>query len=89
MARQFKQDAIALTVSRLAEQARGPPVDEFGLAITALECARNLKQRARLSSKSIELIAELAGTLRDVGESQKSPFLLGIAEALDDWLIWA
>lgn len=65
-------------------------VDEFEEAIEALRLARKLKRAARHSAMSANKIGAAASRIRNAGKEIQSPLLVGVAEALEDWLIgWA
>lgn len=61
--------------------------DEIGYAIAILRLIQRTRERAP-SDLQTQRIADIVAGLRYAGEAQRSPLLTGLAEALEDWLIF-
>jgi len=62
-------------------------LDEFERAIVALRLAKRLQMAARNNVEAANRLGDVASRLRASGEQMQSPLLVGVAEALEDWLI--
>ena len=62
-------------------------IDEFEHAITVLRIVKATRMAARTNAAAEKRIAEMVDRMRNAGETNNSSLLVGIAEALEDWLI--
>ena len=70
----------------MREQAKRVGDDEFGHAIAALEHARETAHRPP-DSRTTAHVIKIAANLRRSGIDNQSVLLVGVAEAIEDWLV--